>query len=613
MPHKPTIIATPDQGVSDAAGFIAQSRVACPPDGMVNIVPVDTGTGAIEKRFRLATRPPLKVLFGQTSTGAVPIRDMGRVGQASAFAGYNLGTVTTSTPNNTQGRESGQLRANFFILDPDWSIARTFADNRASSPNAAPPSSQGGAEAYACCFDPDDDDIAYGGIFTVDTARTTQSVTLTGLSRFNIASNAITHTQYVVDTDPGYSVPYNNASQGGTYANKITCKKPYLYVVAGSYLYIFTAADSTYIKRYQVPFAIEAQDCRVATINGTDYLSVAFTGSTVISGPVVADAGADPRELFGEHFRSGFALYKINYGDATTKTAVAVNADPITRIAMPQGTQNGDGGYENHRTFRIAEYCGARPRGALVYSHAIAADGSVYVGRCNQGFGYDGSQTAQQPFGTPYVTVCKANITAALATNPAAYIAPATPTDYGILWERDTDSFLNSFSWNGQTWYNDIPAIVSGARVPGGNTEYPSVFAVEYSPIDDLVVVGGRRPSPNQARSNIYALQGSDGGRVWSQDVKGAVQQNAIALNPANGNFVVGFTFNNGYPDAGGQYAEVVELNKDDGTIVHRKHFVFDNGWMSRAEDPKWSAGYSVACNKRGQTLVACAPFRYLI
>lgn len=615
MAKKPNIIEAPDMGVSDGPAFIAQPRTACPPDGMRNIVPVQRGGAGRDVRFRLKTRPPLLERFGVTPTGEHPVQAAGRVGQASAFTGFNVGNVTTVGPTGVVTRESGYVRSNAMVLDPDWSIRALFTDNRGGA-FTDPPTGPGGQDAYNACWNPDNDDIGFFVTHAIDNGVTTDDTLIVGLNRIDLTTDTITHQTWVVDAAPGYSTPLN-AGTIHIAQNRIACKPPYVFVVAAYYLYVFRADNLTYLKRYAIPFAIEGQDIDLFTANGIDYISVAFTGSAAIVAPVVSDAGPTPREAFGEHFRSGLALYKLNYASAALKTPVAVNGDALTRIAMPQGTQSPGASYENHRTFRLAEYDQGRPRGRLIYTHRMGSDGYVYLGHCNQGFGYDGSQTDQRPDGqSPFVTVSKVNLNAALATAPAAFKDPATASDYGIEnaggWQADTDSYRRAFLWGGNTYYNDIPQIVNGARIPGAVSDAPSVFAMAYNAAADVLCVGGRRPAPLEARANVYALRGADGARVWSRDLKGLIQQNAISVNPSNGHFIVGFGRNNGYPGAESEFAEMAELDKDTGAIIRTKDMVIYNGWLTSLNG-RWSAVYGLAVNRRGQVLVPLAPYRYQV
>jgi hypothetical protein len=178
---------------------------------------------------------------------------------------------------------------------------------------------------------------------------------------------------------------------------------------------------------------------------------------------------ARPLEAYGEFYRSSpAAVYRIN--TTMRSNFGGGQRTPLTRVSMPQGTQSGDPGYENHRTFRPSEYGAARPRGCLVYAidlEVVDSDVFVYFARTNQGFGYNGA-TAGQGVDGPYITMAKADISAAFVTTPEAYISPTTGLGYGMRigvggWELDTTSARKAFNWHGATYYNDIPPIVGTA------------------------------------------------------------------------------------------------------------------------------------------------------
>jgi hypothetical protein len=288
----------------------------------------------------------------------------------------------------------------------------------------------------------------------------------------------------------------------------------------------------------------------------------------------------------------------------------------LTRLAMPQFTQSGDAAYEDHRYYRFSEDSSQRPRGPLPHAFDMAADGTCYVARTNQGFGYDPvTVSACRPNSPVFVSACKVVLTRAFESDAPTYMSPSAPVRYGCSttvggWEIDTDSLRKDFDWNGSAWLSDIPAASTG-HDPHSLNDAPSLMAVALDHTRDRVFFGGRRPSPTQAIPNVYAIRASDGARLWSFDVAGLVQQHAMAVDPTTGNVVVGGNRNASWTGASGAKAEMWWLDGVTGEVVD----TFDltdavtlNGFI---DGTTVLAGvYGVAVNSRGQTLVAMAPYR---
>jgi len=402
------------------------------------------------------------------------------------------------------------------------------------------------------------------------------------------------------------------------FPNQMCCAFGYLFVCAGTKIYVFSAADLVYRKRVTLSWADEIQGLDTVTINGVRALVALFVGSSVVSGPVVADSSS-PAEAFGQFVRSGVAVYKVD--DVSYVTGPA---------PMPQGTANfipPQGNFELHYTFRFSEYSATRPRGCIPFSFGIDSLGDIYVGHTNQGFGYSPLLNAShRPDGAlgPYLTVTKAILTKfwakiALPDEMSTYLAPALDAGYGIdgatgAWQQDTTSYRRSFNWNGAQYYNDIPRIVAGARDPGVDSDAPSVYALKLDEASDRLYVGGRRPSPTHAVPNVYCLRASDGAALWSHDLKGLVQQNAISVDPTSGNPVFGFLRTAGWDDNGApsvDKAEVIELDRDTGDVVRYFDLSDAVNLNGYATTDGGFGCYDVAVNARGQVLVALAPYRY--
>ena len=607
----------PRRGVSDAPPFTAQEPDICPATAMLNAWPREVG----RKRYNLSTRDKLEQLF---SVGAGSrVQAMGVVGTASGVTGYdntNQTEITTGT-----SRVSGDWIGQALVLESDWTVRTVLRDTRGTGATmSVPPASVGGYGAFGCCWHSTDPDVGYLACIGQDTGQTTTAETITFIARFDLDTPDIfTHTAYCVDHDAPYTAPISGAQIPLT-VSKMVQFGAYLFVAANHYIYVFRADNLTYIKRVSAAFAIEVQDIGCLTYDGADYLWAAITGSASATGAVVADSGADPKEAWGEFYRSALSLYQIQYDDDTLKTPTDVGGNCQRRWAIPQGTETGDAGYEDHRTFRPSEYGVQRPRGGLIYSLAVDSSGDVFFARTAQGWGYDGTQADQKPDGSVRdVTVARARLDAAYDAAPDEYLDPTTSTRYGLLtavtvrgWEVDAESYRRAYTHGTTIYQTDIPEIVGGARDPGGASMAPSAFAIALLESASTLCVGGYRPS--STTENVHGLRTTDGAIRWRQKLGGLVLQNAIAANASAGTFIVGTKRNADWYQSGGSWAELFELDGITGQIVRTfdlTNEVMQNGVFNFSSSPapvSLNAGaYAVAVNSRGQTLVALAPFRH--
>lgn len=576
------------------------------------------------KRYNLSSRDKIRQLLDATGAGAGSrVQCMGVVGTASGVTGYDNTNPTEITTGTS--RVSGPWIGQALVLNSDWTVAQVLRDTRGTGATMnPPPASVGGYGAFGCCWHSTDNDVGYIATIGQDTGQTTDPNTITMIARFSLATpDSFTHTAYLVDHNAPYTAPITGPQIPLT-VSKMVQFGAYLFVAANHYIYVFRADNLTYLKRVSAAFAIEVQDIGCLTYDGKDYLWAAITGSAAISGPVVEDVGPDPKEAWGEFYRSALSLYQIQYADATLKTPTAVGGNCLRRWAIPQGTDTGDDGYEDHRTFRPSEYGVQRPRGGLIYSLAVESGGDVFFARTAQGWGYDGTQADQLPDGlVRNVTVARARLDAAYDDAPAEYLDPTTSTRYGLLtavtsrgWEVDTESYRRPYAHGSTTYQTDIPQIVAGSRDPGGASYAPSTFAIALLESAGVLCVGGYRPSTSS--NNVHGLRALDGAIQWRQQLGGLVLQNAIAANSTAGTFVVGVKRNADWYSSGGAWAELLELDAATGEI--RRTFdltndVMQNGVFNFESSPPpfplGAGAYAVAVNSRGQVLVALAPFRH--
>ena len=614
MPTNP--LNWPRRGVSNVGPFVEQPGDFAPVAGMNNSRPRRPENGGAS-RAQLASRPGLAATFTQQTTG--PVQALHTISRSSGISGYEVGTGTTvrSGTSVTAGAMAGQ----FVVLDADWSVRAVFADTRGTGFLNA---NQKGHDGNSVCFNPTNANVCYGLTIGRDTAASNQNVVIFGINRFDLFTNTITHQTWGLDTDTAYSAgsypSMPGSGQRDLFPNKMTCNGTYLFVAVFNYVYVFRADNLAYIKRHEIDWAIEVQAAEPITVSSVDYLMLLITGNAGIGGPVVADGGASPITYYGWFYRTGVSKYAISYLNAA-KDPVAGGSTVLTRQAMPMGLENGDAGYEDHRYFRISEWSLQAPRGPLPWDMAISvgSDNSVYayIARTNQGFSYDG---AAFPDGSvAYVSACRANLTDAFETTPETYIDPELATAYGFGltaggWETDTDSLRKAYSWNGASYLNDIPNPVFSGGYPDPHYpgESPSLLAVAVDPIRDRVYFAGRRPSPSQALPNVYCLRASDGTRLWDTDLKGLIQQNAIAVDPTDGGLICAGNRTNGWEgDPGSQKAELWKLDPFTGAVIRYIDFgdaVNLNGWID--EVSVFCATYDVAVNPAGVVVMALGPYR---
>lgn len=592
----------PSRGATDAQTFIDMPADMGPVTSMRNMRP-QQGTG----RRRLATRPGTVAAFTNTFNGAV--QALTNVGKASGISGYTVSAPVAVTDGNSWA--AGTLRTQCLVLDTDWSCTTAFSASNGDPALAAPAADYGGVGAYNTCFHNTDANIGYYlTISTQDTVTGVPGVYVSQLNRVNLTTRAITNQVLLVDMAPPVVFPTGGVSQ---FPNKMVAFGAYLFVAVSDYIYIYDAGDLEYINRVKGGWAQEYQAVSCVRINDVDYLLSAHIGTASIVGPVVLDVTVPP-ERFGEFYRSGIELWRIAYA-ADGVSALPGGGIPLVRVQLPMGTQSGDPGYEDHRSFRISEWSSARPRGGLIYDFAVDSDGNVYIGRTSQGWGYD---STKKPDGTtPHVTLCKGILEAAFETSPPVYIDPdAVPlgTFYGMDalvggWEIDTVSYRRAYTWGANTWYNDIPAIDAGtgARMPELAASAPSAYAVALDETNDRVYVGG---VASANRGNVVCVRATTGEIMWEVDVVGLVNQNAIAVDPTTGNVVVGIL--RAAQSGTWGTAELVELDRVTGSIVR----VFDltDGIVFNGKITGASTNVGVmdlAINSDGKVLVALAPYRY--
>ncbi len=640
----------PLRGASNATAYIDTPGDVAPAESVINVRRRRKGSG----RQQVGSRPGWRRIMAYQAANP---QACGVISRASGISGFQA-SARVALGSGYVGT-IGQYRTQCVVLDTDRSVLRTFHDSRATAPalTTIPAAGPGGPGGFYACWHSRDPDVAYFGTLTIDTAHVTSGAWICGLSRVHVPSGTITHQTYVVDADPGYSVPLGG-TPADVFPNVIRQHGPYLYVAARHHVYVYHADTLSYLGRTAVPWAVEVQDIRIREYGGRHYVLALYSGSVVATGPVVWDTGAGPFETFGEHFRAGIHCFAPVYGQthpvlgfppvaysawagltfppASEASAVTPGQTTLYSLPLITGRAASDPYYEAHQGYRISEWSASRSAGIgrIPYSFAVDSQMRAYVTTANQGFGPDPLANAvQRPNGpanvsadNPYITIGRHLLGRAFESDgpvlswSSMAMDPAAAVRYGCGeavggWERDIDrgSYRRTYSWNGGTYRCDIPPILTGGGRDPANEDYaPTAYAVALHEEYDRIIVAGRRPATNSDRPNVWCIRASDGVTMWSTHVTGLVQQHCIAIDPASGNVLVGFNRNQTGVWGGGAWAEMAEFDMQSGSLVRAWDFTADvtiNGYITATYAA--CACYAVDVNSRGQVLMALAPFRY--
>jgi len=613
-------VPIPFLGVSDATTFKGQPGTVTDPDNLLNVVPRNVAND----RGQLATRPKAQVVSSVGAfTGSVQAIDS--VPQSTGVSGVTLTDESTETTGVSI--VSSDIRGQGVVIDPDASISLWVNDTRGTG-FTAPPSGPGGWGAFMARWHATNPNVGYLATIARDTTVTTQNKVVCGLTRFDTSTGLITHSSYAVDAAAGYSSPLPSDPPGPVqrdlFVNHLVQAGGYLFVAADEFVYCFSAEDLTYVNRYPMPWTGEVQSLAGIDFD-RNYLIVAGTGNPTVYGAVVADGGGAPTERFGEFYRTSLMAFRLNHASEATDSPLGSGGDCLTQRGLPMGLASGDAGFEDARTFRFSEWSLQRPRGCLVYAIDAEVDPSgtiaVYCVRTNQGFGYDGADASQRPDGSvPNVSVCKVILTRGFEAGAPISMSVDAPTRYGLSaevggWERDVGSLRRSFAWGSNTYQNDIPSITAGLRNPHATDNEPTLFAIKLDRTNRRVFCGGRSPSLSTSLPNLFCFDADTGALLWSTNTGGKIQQNAIAVDPTNGDVLVGIMRSAGFTQADGStstaQAEMLRLEGESGLLLDTFDLtdtVLYNGYVGA-----WSmaGAYAVDVNSRGEVLVGLAPYRY--
>lgn len=561
--NKPREVVGPIGGAANNTSFAKTPSRFCPREAMQNTRVL----GASKKRLRFGQRNPLRKIFAQRmgvggwdgSGAGSPVQALAVLGAVTGTIGVTRGSLSgLTTITNLAG---GPITGTVWILDSAGAMVDAISNTD------APVAGQTFISAFQVGWDYADPTRLGWVNLCFDTTASNQIYASAHLYRTDLRTQV--WQTYVKDWDPT-----NPCTQGGgavgtrpIVPNSIRVYGTYTYVSASPYIYVFRTSDGKYLKRYNVSgWAEEIQDVRLSVSGG---LYVLFTGSRAVSGIVPADTAFVHEGL---HVRAGVALFQVNAdtGDAAP--------NPLTHVAFGQTLTTG-ANYENHQTFRFSEhlfrgYDGAavrtNPRGCLPFGFAIDAAGNIYCSFTNRGWGKTVASDSPGSGFAPTV-VCK--------------IGGVNNSQFGRLqWEADAlgGSILDQYvTPGGATVYNDIPGggtldrqvPVGLASVNGPGGDEPTIDSLCCDAAGDLYGGGHRTQLDTHGGFNVFKWSGTDGTQLWAVRLSGMVYQHCMAVDPTDGNIVVGGERNSAWEGSnqdgtGEKQAHLWKLSAASGAVM---------------------------------------------
>lgn len=509
----PQRIVLPIGGAASPSAYRDQPARYCPPETLRNVRPNDTA----KDRPRLGTTPGIVKVFNQQFGDGNFIQAIETVSRATVIAGYHLGDASRILGRSVL---ADPLAGQVFEFQPGQSPAlEWFALVDVTSAGGPDPLSVSAIGRH-----PDTDLVVVGTDAYNDTASATDTV-----------ASVIAYNRY------GEQVWATRISRAGVnvFINTVEVTRLYTLVCAN---------ERVYALRNDTGAIVENTDCngwadetiearRYRDTNGVEYLYVLFNGKTtgVTAGTPSTNNVTVTAGFYAKCFRSGVMKFLIASDNYTTSPV-------FTQVQWGRQLASTDSYYEAaHGYFRISENSEVRPRGAIVNALAVDLSGNCYIGRCNCGGGPTAAFTPSLLEARP-ITVCKVSVAGTM------------------LWESDTDSIVRVGS---QSVYNDIPTA-------GGMD--PSINAVAVDSTNGLVYAGG---APNAATGCVFQLNAADGSPTWAATLEPtigppnqSIRQAALAVDPTDGNLIVGGDNSDDWTGSLGVHAHLWKLNHIDGSIV---------------------------------------------
>lgn len=510
MPLIPAPI--PIRGAANNTPYIDQPFDACPVEGIRNIRPYGP-----DNRRRLASRPGIKKVFNQKIGNGQPIQGLGVITKASSISGYDIGScVVEDGSSSVSGALSGQV----WFFEPNVAMyADDYIDGSAYNGDTANQSVQHAAVAPTWSDYPDR--VVVVSNFT---DKTTQKVKYV-LRIYDKDGNIIATTER--------SSPFNPVRNHA--ANSMAVSKNYIFVPTRRMVDVFKLSDGTLHSSMTLNnWASDVVACRIyKPTTGDPILYVLFKG-TRGAGTYQGGIGGGVIEegKWAAEFRAGVQKYRIASESDTVLTT-------YLEIFGQQKT-SGDDYYEaDHGYFRISEQSALAPHGATVTSMAVSpADGSIYITRCNRGWGPNNSISDFHP------------------KDPLPFISLMKVSASGVVeWEIDTDS-VREVGDGG--YINDIPI---------GPGDDPTLLQAVCD-ADGNVFVAGRRNLFDYSILKVH----KDGYMIWgetltSSTLPSAHREGGIFIDPTDQGVITVADRNSDWTGATG-YAHVWKLDNERGTVI---------------------------------------------
>lgn len=530
---KPVML--PVHGVSNARSFIDtpgdMAPYALDADGkpiMRNIVPFTPGS---KDRHVLGSRAGHSLLFPQQcgGLGGAAWQELIPVAISSTLDGYTVGTCTVLTADDSVSVESGAIVGNYFQVDSVPSMDGVGAlETGGVSASAVCPALQGSGDGYYLCF---------------------VATTYTGGSGFTEAKIRCFR------DDTGATVwEYTiSSATANKFINTMTCSDGFLFVCTNAVVLMLRVTDGSLVATETMGgWAQETIEAGVyKTAAGAEWLFVGFNGSEV-AGRTQDEAGADVEPItagdHATHFRAGVMRFQI--GNEYVNPTGPYAGDPLTRDTYGWGqtldaatglTDNSDTDFNEgfHGYFRVSERSMVEGHGCLITALAVdSRDGSIIVGRTNQGYG---PNSDYPPDGLSYtcITVFKISF------------------DGELEWEMDVGSLLSTEVGHGG-YANDIPTSA---------TDDPTISQVRVSRLG-MVCAAGRQ---TESGFNTFGIDTDDGTLQWTLNLTDSglsMRQAAIAVDPGDGAFVLGGDVNDAWEGSGSDDAHLWKVNALTGAVM---------------------------------------------
>lgn len=459
-------------------------------------------------RPTIGQRPGLRALFPDLIEGP-PVQGLGVVSRASVITGYVLGSCTSIGDDWTQN-EAETLDGHVWMLDGRRGMyATAYYDAQALDGASNPVGAAGTAVT------PDGTKAAYFMVYNDGSGNTIGRVRV-----LNVSDASQVWTVKIAETGVNRNI------------NQVVMTDAYTFVCSNEQLRVYNTATGAAIQTSTLNgWAYEVTSCAVS--RDGQFLYVAFDGGTVgktLASGVIVTPGRN-----ASHWRSGVMKFRIlEPGGLQAIQQVSFGAQLSSAATYFEA---------NHLYWRFSEQVNWKPWGTATRAIVTLPDGGVVLAHTNQG---RGPNAAFPPDGNPPFTLTKLNASGA------------------IIWQADTDSYAEP-EVGDLGFQNDIPPL---PLVPG---DFPSVLCLAAGQ-NGTVYAAGRLNTSQPWGVNVFAFRGSDGVRLWTQDLGGTILEPCAAIDPTDDNPMFAGVRNNAWSGSGGTLqSHLWKLSNLTGEVIQRQ------------------------------------------